>query len=210
MAPHLPDWLDRLCEQQHPDIPWHPPANLPRPADLRAAIADMERLLNERATPAYAKQCIAQLMVAFEPNTKLSADETRLRAMVWLEANGDLCDGLWREATQESIRSLKWMPKPSEFRDLVYPRIMAARRNIERLKEMLRAHDQPASAFKPESAEDFWRGCIERWRKFGDTVMGRDLKGQAIHAERSLAEAENRAPADWAAPTTKPQNAEAA
>lgn len=170
----------------------------------------MERLLNERATPAYAKQCIAQLMVAFEPNTKLSADETRLRAMVWLEANGDLCDGLWREATQESIRSLKWMPKPSEFRDLVYPRIMAARRNIERLKEMLRAHDQPASAFKPESAEDFWRGCIERWRKFGDTVMGRDLKGQAIHAERSLAEAENRAPADWAAPTTKPQNAEAA
>jgi hypothetical protein len=201
LAPRLPGWLEDLCEQQHPDVPWQVPAKLPPRNDLLSAIAEMERLIRERVTPAYAKQCIAQLMVAFEPNTKLSADETRLRAMVWIEANGDLCDGLWREATQECIRTLKWMPKPSEFRAAVEHRVTSARRYLDKLKAMLEAHNRPAEQFQPEPRVDRLRGDINRWRKFGDCVMGRDLKATAIRSEIELAALENREPADWAVET---------
>ena len=57
------------------------------------------------------------MMIAFEPNTKLSPEATRLRFEVWKEANGDLGNALWTEATQRAIRALKWMPKPSELRE---------------------------------------------------------------------------------------------
>lgn len=197
-VPRLPDWLERACEQEHPDIPWQPPATLPRESDIRNGITQLEALLRGRVTPAYAKQCLAQMLVAFEPNTKANAEEIRMRAAVWMEANGDLCDGLWRDATRDAIRMLKWMPKPAEFRDLVAGRLTTARMQLDRLRQMLDAIRNPSQRFTPETDRERWQGAISRWRKFGDTVMGRDLKGRAIHAERELAQHENREPADWA------------
>lgn len=190
-APRLPGWLHDLVDYAHPNLGWRPPARLPTPADLRNAIAGCERLLSARATPAFAKQCIAKLMVAFEPNTKLTADETRLRATIWLEANGDLCDGLWAEATAAAIRGLKWMPKPSEFRELVEPRLDGARRHLPRLKEMLEAHSKPAAPFVPEPWDVRIRGLRDSWRKVGNV-------GRAAQYERQLAEHEKREPEQWA------------
>ena len=58
-------------------------------------------------------------------------------------------------------------------------------------------------SFKPEDRLTVWRGDIDRWRKFGDTAMGLDLKGRAIRAEHGLAEAEDRPPASWATTPAK-------
>jgi hypothetical protein len=103
----------------------------PRPADDRTVAA-----------------CLAALVIAFEPNTKLSAEATRLRFEIWKEANGDLGNALWNEATQRAIRALKWMPKPSELREQVRPILDARalrRRRCERmLAELARRARTPA------------------------------------------------------------------
>ena len=126
---------------EHPDVPWQLPAALPVLSDLRAGIA----ILEAQAAPVsqkHAAWCLAKLVMAFEPNTKLTAEETRLRLAVWIEANGDLGDALWSEATLAAIQGSKWMPKPGEFRALVEVKLAARAKRMKRCQAMMAAHGQ--------------------------------------------------------------------
>lgn len=121
---------------EHPDVPWAPPEVPPPTSDLRAAL----QILEAQSAPATAKHvawCLAKLMMAFEPATKLSGEETKLRAAVWLEACGDLGDELWSKATMAAIQSSKWMPRPAEFRALVDRQMAERGKRLQRCREML-------------------------------------------------------------------------
>lgn len=184
-------WIERLVDEpEHPDVPWKPKA-IGTVSDLRAALFRVETLLSGRVTEAYAKQCFAKLMVAFEPNTKLSGDETRMRMAVWLEANGDLPDELWAEATSEAIRGLKWMPKPGEFRDLAVPHIHRAKLRVSRIKAMINAHAQGDMPYERDPWEVRIKTMRDTFRRIGNVA-------RASMYERQLAEHEGREPEDWA------------
>jgi hypothetical protein len=130
----------------HPDAPWRPPASLPEPDALTLALAMLTPRPAEDATIA---ACLAALVIAFEPNTRLSAEATRLRFEVWKQANADLGDRLWRTATERAIGALKWMPKPAEFRDLVGPALEKRARERRRCEAMLAAHARQRNAPPP-------------------------------------------------------------
>lgn len=126
--------LRRAEDDDHPDIPWRPPAVLPSDDALRVALAMLTPRPADDRTIA---SCLAALVIAFEPNTKLSAEATRLRFEVWKEANGDLGNALWNEATQRAIRVLKWMPKPVELREQVRTALEARSTRRRRCEQML-------------------------------------------------------------------------
>lgn len=131
---------------EHPDIPWTPPPRLPSAHDLRQAI---EVLTPPPADARTVAACLAALVIAFEPNTKLSPEATRLRFEVWREANGDLGNALWTEATERAIRALKWMPKPAEMREQVSADLLKRTKNLNLCKRMLAALDGTSPAEKP-------------------------------------------------------------
>ena len=189
----MPHWLTSLLDTDHPDLPWQPPAKLPTLADIRDAIARVDRTLVGNVSSAVARQCFAKLAMAFEPGTKLSGDEARLRMAVWLEACGDLNDALWIAATSEAIQTLKWMPKPAEFRALVAPQLDLARKRRRRLEAMADAARKPPvqAGFVRESDEVRIRGMRDSFRKVGDLF-------KAAGYERSLAHMEGREPEAWA------------
>lgn len=168
------------------------PARLPKPADIRDAIMRCDRTLEGRGvSPAHARQCFAKLLAAFEPSAKASGDETRLRMAVWLEACGDLNDALWAAATTEAIQTLKWMPKPAEFRAIVTPQLDLARRQKHRLEQMAEAVAYGANKpFVREPDDVRIRGLRDSFRKIGSLH-------KAAGYERSLARMENREPEDW-------------
>lgn len=189
----MPHWLTEILDDAHPDVPWQPPARLPTPGDIRDAIARVDRTLVGNVSSAVARQCFAKLAMAFEPGTKLSGDEARLRMAVWLEACGDLGDALWIDATKEAIQTLKWMPKPAEFRALVSHQIDTARKQKRRLEAMAELAQRPPvkAPFVRESAEARLRGMINSFRKVGQ------IHRAAVY-EHSLALSENRDPDEWA------------
>lgn len=131
---------------EHPDVSWTPPPRLPSIHDLNAAIAVLTPPPADARTMA---ACLAALVIAFEPNTKLSPDATRLRLEVWKQANGDLGNALWTEATERAIRGLKWMPKPSELRELVSADLTARAKKLEHCRRMLVALGGAATTEKP-------------------------------------------------------------
>lgn len=136
----LPNSVERALADslslEHPDVPWAPPEVPPPTADLRAALQILEAQMAP-ATPKHVAWCLAKLMMAFEPSTKLGPDETKLRAAVWLEACGDLGDALWSKATMAAIQSSKWMPKPAEFRALVDKQLAERAKRLQRCRAML-------------------------------------------------------------------------
>jgi hypothetical protein len=174
-------------------MPWQMPDRLPTPGDLRDAITRCHRTLDGRVSPAFARQCFAKMVTAFEPNAKPSGDETRLRMAVWLEACGDMNDALWADATTEAIQTMKWMPKPAEFRALVTPQIDKARKRKERLLKMLQPGMATAAAnpFVKEPTAVRLRGMRDSFRKVGS-------EAKAAIYERELAKEEGRDPEAWA------------
>lgn len=196
--PHLPGWLARSVDDWEPGIVG---LKLPKPQELRAGIQALEAMRAQTVTPAFARQCLAKLMVAFEPNTKLSAEETKMRAAVWLEANGDLPDELWAEGTTAAIKTLKWMPKPAEFRELVIDRIRRDADRLRKLERMLEEADKidPAKPFRSEPLDVRLRCMRDSFRKIGDLA-------KAAKYECDLAKHEKRAPENWA---TRPHSASA-
>lgn len=188
----LPHWLIDVLDGEHPDMPWQVPAKLPTTHDLRSALHRCDLTIEGRVTSSFAKQCFAKLLMAFEPNAKLTGDETRLRVSVWLEACGDLNDALWADATAQAIQTMKWMPKPAEFRALVTPQLDKARKHRERLRKMLDAAANPvAKPFVRETDAERFRGMRDSFRKVGDTF-------RAARYERMLATEEERKPEAWA------------
>lgn len=188
----MPGWLTEIIDFGAEGYAWEPPKNLPPIGDIRDAIRRCDLVLESRPTPTFAKQCFAKLMATFETNTKLSAEETRLRFTVWLEACGDMSDGQWDEATKEAIGTMKWMPKPAEFRALVRSSRADAHRRRERLKVMLKAHESPAAApFMRESDQVRTKGMRDSFRKVGNLF-------KAAGYERDLAKMEGRPAEEWA------------
>jgi len=175
----------------HPDVPWTPPPTLPSAAELRLAleILDGQGQTGER----HAGFCLAKLVMACEPNTKLTADQTRLRLAVWLEANGDLGDELWSIATLSAIQGSQWMPKPAEFRKLVQARFDERQRRKERCRAMLDAlgGSKGPKPFQREPEPVRVRASRDAFRRIGNVA-------KAALYERRLAEIETRAPEAWA------------
>lgn len=174
----------------HPDVPWTPPPTLPSAAELGLAleVLDGQGQTSER----HAGFCLAKLVVAFEPNTKLKADETRLRLAVWLEANGDLGDELWSIATLAAIQGSQWMPKPAEFRKLVQAKFDERQRRRERCRAMLDAlGGKGPKPFQREPEPVRVRASRDAFRRIGNIA-------KAAFYERRLAEIETREPEAWA------------
>jgi hypothetical protein len=132
--------------------------------------------------------CLAALVIAFEPNTKLSAEATRLRFEVWKQANADLGDRLWRAATERAIASLRWMPKPAEFRDLVGPALEKRARERRRCEAMLAAHARRRNAPPPmpPATEE------QRTRELIDLYVKHDRPDDVARLQRRLDELLNR------------------
>jgi hypothetical protein len=148
----------------HPDVPWKPPAVLPGAEALRVALA---MLTPHPAEDRIIASCMAALVIAFEPNTRLSPEATRLRFTVWKEANGDLGNALWQLATERAIRGLRWMPKPAELREQVRGELQARdqrrRRCEQMLEEGLRRRNAPVVR---ETLEDRLRNTVAIYRKY--------------------------------------------
>jgi len=171
------------------DVPWRPAHSLarhkPSAEDLHTAIA---ALTPPPVSEAHAAHCFARLMIAFEPTTRASGDETRIRLAVWLEANRDLGDALWSKATLETIRSRTFMPRPAEFRAAVASDLEAMARKLARCREMLDALAKPrAKTVEPEPLEVRLATIRDSWRRLGNP-------DRAARAERELAKLEQRLP----------------
>lgn len=193
-ARRLPRSVERVLADSllpdHPDVPWTPPATLPAAAELRLALEILDG--QDRTSERHAGFCLAKLVMAFEPNTRLKAEETRLRLAVWLEANGDLGDELWSTATLAAIRGSQWMPKPAEFRKLVQARFEERQRRKKRCRAMLDALAGKApKRFEPEPVPVRVRTLRDAFRRIGKVA-------KAACYERELAELEQRAPEPWA------------
>lgn len=173
-------------------MPWSPPAIPPATADLRAALQILEADAAP-ATPKHVSWCLAKLMMAFEPSTKLSPEETKLRAAVWAEACGDLGDALWSSATMAALQGSKWMPKPAEFRAFVAVKFEERAKKISRCKLMLsgQAQAEQPKPFVQESRDVRLRAIRDSWRKIGNDF-------RAAPSEIQLAELEGREPEPWA------------
>lgn len=203
-ARRLPSGVERAIADslslEHPDIVWTLPATLPSTADLREAI----RILEDQAAQAtrqHVAWCLSKLAMAFEPGTKLSAEDMKFRASIWLESCGDLGDALWSEATMAAIQSSKWMPKPAEFRALVSGKLEARAKRLQRCRAMLaaKANEDPAAhpvkTIVPQA---------ERLRKLlkeqlaDRTIPDEHRLFNASQTERSLALFENRKMEPWA------------
>lgn len=139
--------LADAAQLAHPDIPWTPPPRLPTAHDLRQAL---EILTPPPADARTLAACLAALVIAFEPNTKLSPEAMRLRFEVWKEAVSDLGGALLHEATTRAIKVLRWMPKPAEVREQVRADLEAQARRRDLCRRMLRAIEgKPVEPEKP-------------------------------------------------------------
>lgn len=91
--------------------------------------------------------CLARLLAVFEPGTKATAPELRLRVLAWRDACGDIPGDLFQKAAQICATSLKWMPKPVELRQAVAVELERRAMAILRVRQMLEAKPTPAQAF---------------------------------------------------------------
>lgn len=200
----LPSGVERAIADslslEHPDIVWTLPPSLPSLADLREAIKILEEQAAQ-ATRQHVAWCLSKLAMAFEAGTKLSAEDMKFRASIWLESCGDLGDALWSEATMAAIQSSKWMPKPAEFRALVSGKLEARAKRLQRCRAMLAAKAsedpsaQPVKTIVPQA--DRLRKLLKE--QLADRTIPDDHRlFNASQTERSLALIEKRKMEPWA------------
>jgi hypothetical protein len=170
----------------HPDVPWKPPAALPGAEALRVALAMLTPRPAEDRTIA---SCMAALVIAFEPNTKLSPEATRLRFQVWKDANADLGNALWQRATERAIRGLRWMPKPAELREQVKAELDARALRHRRCRQMLEEGERRRNAppAVQETPEERLRNIVAIYRKH-------ERFADAERVQRRLDELQGRTP----------------
>jgi hypothetical protein len=184
----LPASIARLLtdslHRDHPDVPWSPPANLPPENELRKAVRICQQRLSP-VDPKVAGFCLAKLAIAYEANSKMEEDIAVLRTQVWLEVNGDLPQDLWEDATIETLRTSKWLPKPAEFRALVMRRFTTRQVELERALKLLDLKGKPLEEQPVEAAPlpERYRQSARHWRKVGDIA-------KAEHFERAAEKAE--------------------
>lgn len=170
----LPASIARLLtdslHQDHPDVQWSPPANLPPADKLREAV----RILEAQLVPCPAKQagfCLAKLAVAYEVNSKMDEDTAVLRTEVWLEACHDIPQDLWEAATIEALKTLKWHPKPAEFRSLIAAQLSHRERMLDRARKLLDLKpqiEQQAYVERPQHVRS--RELAGSFRRVGNLV----------------------------------------
>ena len=175
----------------HPDIPWRPAGALPGAGELSEALAQLEGEAAP-ATPRHAAACLARLTLAFEPNTRLSADAADLRLQVWLEACADLGDALWSEATRLSVQTLKWMPKPAEFRALVDASLARRAARLARCRQLLAMAEgrREEGARRLASRPERMRDVIRLYRKHGRSADAERVQRALETLEKRPAEPE--------------------
>jgi hypothetical protein len=192
----LPSGVERAIADslslEHPDVAWSPPPSLPSASDLRTAI----EILEAQGAPAsrqHVAWCLSKLSMALEPAVRLSKEDEKFRASIWVESCGDLGDALWSEATMAAIQSSKWMPKPAEFRALVGDKLAARAKRMSRCRAMLSALGGPAPIAKPFEPEP----RVVRLRTMRDSYRKHGYADGAAKAELELAAVEGREPEDW-------------
>lgn len=135
------------------------PQSMPTAVELRAAIAT---LTVPPVGKAHVRQCVARLALAFEGVSKLSDEAQRARCEVWREANGDLGEALWNEATLWCLRNHKFgMPTPADFRRAVIDGFTGQRRKLDLCRRVLdeveawgrRKREQPDAGDDPHDEE---------------------------------------------------------
>ena len=106
------------------------PHDMPTAVELRTAIATLGV---PPVGKAHVRDCMARLSLAFEGVSKLSDAAQRARCEVWREANGDLGEALWNEATLWCLRNHKFgmMPTPADFRRAVIDGFTGQRRKLD-------------------------------------------------------------------------------
>jgi len=171
----------------------------------------------KQASRQHVAWCISKLAMALEPGTKLSQEDIKFRASIWLESCGDLGDELWSEATMAAIQSSKWMPKPAEFRAFVGMKLEVRAKRLKRCREMLEAKAKEGPGATPPKTIV---PKIDQLRKLlrdqlDDTTIPEDHRlFNSANTERSLAWFEKRAIEPWARdvlarmPSAQPQRAE--
>jgi hypothetical protein len=217
----LPSGVERAIADglslEHPDVLWTLPATLPSLADLRVSVDMLDQQCGAKATRQHVAWCVSKLAMAFESGKKLSDEDAKFRASIWLESCGDLGDALWSEATMAAIQSSKWMPKPAEFRAFVGTKLEARAKRLKRCREMLEAKAKqepgavPVRTMVPKI--DQLRKLLRQ--QLDDTGIPEDHRlFNSANTERSLAWFEKRPIEPWARdvlapmPSAQPQRSE--
>lgn len=178
------------------DVPWTPEGrDLPTATDLRQSI---DILTTQPADQKHMAWCLAKLQIAFESHMPRPTNEqAKNRAEVWADANADLGNDLWSEATLHCLQNAKYgMPKPPDFRRAVIDKLTKRQQKLDRCRRMMELHGERFENGKrvdtraPEPLEVRLRAMIASLRKFGK-------HHRAIPHEKELAALEGRTPEDW-------------
>ncbi len=179
-------------------MPWTPEGrDLPTATDLRQSI---DILTIQPADQKHMAWCLAKLQIAFESHLpRPSADVAKLRMAVWSEANADLGDDLWSEATMHCLRNAKYgMPKPPDFRRAVIDKFTAGQRKLDRCRRMMELHGERYEDGKRAANQPFQREPKEvRLRTLTASLRKVGRHHDAAKYERELAGLENREPDSW-------------
>jgi hypothetical protein len=176
-APPLPESLRRILADSlatdHPDVGWQPPVRLPSESELRSGITTLE----QRVTPGshdVIRQCFGSLVLMFEPNTKMTHEQSDARAKLWIAALGDLPTDLIVDAAGEAQRTLKWMPKPAELNEIVREKIALRWRELKRARQLLELVARKVETVAAETREQrvinniaTLRSMSKNWRRAG-------------------------------------------
>lgn len=118
------------------EIPaWQPPAAIPRPEDVRTAIATLDATLKPAGPKhiAWAVGTMAHAMAMKKGDTLAMA----LRTEGWVIACGELPEDLWTEGVREVLQTKTYFPAPAEFLAVVGPKWRERQRMRERARWML-------------------------------------------------------------------------
>lgn len=192
----MPDTLARLlADPVVPGEAWQPPEVPPAHGELMDALAILQVSPTDDR---HAGFCLAKLGLAFEVGVKITETEAKGRRITWLEANGDLGDALWTEATLAALQTSKWMPKPSEFRALVAHKLDLRETQIRRVRQMLEAQGEGAEGGVPSGN---WRVAARKAldaRRLEGARQARDYyarlghEGQVANLDEQIARMEGR------------------
>ena len=181
---------------------WTLPDVLPPVDELKAGLEILKAQTAAVAKP-HAAFCLAKLVTAFQ--AKWDDPETARQLSVWLEANGDLPNDLWTQATRFLMQNHKFgMPKPAHMRDVVETIWKARKLKLARLLQMMGDGGKPA-AVQREPIQVRLRTLIDSGRRWGRHET-------AAKAERELAALEQRSVEAWAlsaAPVSSPASRDA-
>lgn len=148
--------------------------------------------------------CTGKLITGF--NERMTKDEAKARARVWMESCGDIPTDLWSSATVDLLRSWKRddhygrVPEPSDFRAAVHDRLQRRAIELQRAKAMLAKANEPTVRKEDAPIRESNVARLKRvLREQQDAdVPEADRLFNMANTERALAFAEKRPMEHWA------------